>query len=138
MTVDLQKYGITPGSVLLDLAFVFSSDNQISQKWIIILSGNIDDSLIFVLTTSKVNVYLGSLRQHIKVKAKDEPCFKKDCIIEIERTDVLDVERLLKKYDEGKIKNKGRISDKLFKKILEEIAECPVIPEYIKENLSEF
>jgi len=133
---ELLYYNIRARSVLLDLDFMFPGDEESSSKWIIVLSDNlIEGDIIFTLTTSQTGTYSGSFRHHIKVKSAEEPCFERDCIIEIERTHPADVEKILSKCKSGRIKHKGFISERLLNQIFEEIAECSTIYEYIKEGL---
>jgi len=131
----LKGFKILGGAVLLDLDFVFSSDGTRTPKWIIILSDNFDENIIFTLTTSQLKTYSGSYRQHIVVKHGEESCFDKDCIIEIERTDTVDPEKILAKYKAHRLIHKGFISKKLMDRIIMEIAECDVIPDHIKESI---
>ena len=134
--IELQSYNIRARAVLLDLEFVFPGDEECTPKWIIVLSDNlIEGDIIFTLTTSQAGTYSGSFRHHILVLKIDEPCFEKDCVIEIERTHPADVEKLLEKCKAGKIKHKGYISERLLNLIFNEIAECSTIYEYIKDGL---
>lgn len=133
---ELTRYKIQAKAVLLDLDFIFPGDNNSTPKWIIILSDNlIEGEIIFTLTTSQINTYTGSFRQHIKVSKTEESCFDKDTIIEIERTYPAEVEKILSKCISGRIIHKGFISENLLKRIYDEIAECETIYEYIKDGL---
>jgi hypothetical protein len=133
---ELQSFNIRAGAVLLDLDYIFPGDEVGAPKWIVVLSNNlINENIIFTLTTSQVKTYTGSFRHFLLVKQSDEQCFEKDCIIEIERTQFIDVEIILNKYKSKRIIHKGFISEKLLNRIFDEIAECPAIPEYIKEDI---
>jgi len=132
---ELQSLNIRAGAVLLDLDFAFQ-DGKTSPKWVIVLSDNLlGDNIIFTLTTSQVNTYSGSLRRHIFVKKTEEKCFEKDCIIEIERTFPMAGNIFLNKFRSKRIEHKGFISESLLKHILNEIAECDTVSEYIKISL---
>jgi hypothetical protein len=133
---ELRSYNIRERAVLLDLDFSFPGDKCITPKWIIILSDNlIEGEIIFTLTTSQAETYSACFRQHLSINKDDETCFEKDTIIEIERTHPADVGKLLDKCRNKRIKHKGYISEKLLKRIYDEIAECPTIYEYIKQGL---
>jgi|GEM_PF-2453014 hypothetical protein len=136
LPAELHTFKVRAKAVLLDLDFIFPGDDEVTPKWIIVLSDNlIEGNIIFTLTTSQTGTYSGSFRHHITVKKVDEPCFEKDCIIEIERTHPVDVENILNKCKSGRILHKGFISDNLLRQIFNEIAECPTVYEYIKDGL---
>ena len=136
MIKELQSFNIRAGAVLLDLDYIFSGDEESTPKWIVVLSDNlVNENIIFTLTTSQVKTYTDSFRHFLLVKQSDEQCFEKDCIIEIERTQFINVEKILNKCKSKRIIHKGFISEKLLKQIFNEIAECSDIPEYIKEGI---
>jgi len=135
MQIELKSVGIKARAVFLDKGYVFI-DGRRKAKWIIILSDNVtDDGIVFTLTTSQVATYTDSFRDYILVKKEDEPCFEKDCVIEIERTDFIESSILLNKYKSQCLEYKGDISQELFERILDKIAECYSIQEHIKKGL---
>ena len=136
MIKELQSFNVRAGAVLLDLDYIFTGDDVASPKWIVVLSDNLwNENIFFTLTTSQVKTYTDSFRYFLLVKQSDEQCFEKDCIIEIERTQFMNAEIILNKCKSKRIIHKGFISERLLEQIFDEIAECPAVPEYIKNAI---
>jgi len=135
MIDEFKAFNIRARAVLIDYKYKFP-DGVCKPKWIILLSDNLpEENIIFTLTTSQVGTYTGSFKDYLIVKKTDDECFDKDCIIEIERTDIIDANLILKKCKSNDIIHKGFISEKLFRQILEKIAECYSINNIIKDKL---
>ena len=125
----LSKF-IEAGAVFRDSNFIFS-DGESKPKWFVVLSDKIiDNSYIYCLTTSQVDTYLGSYSTFIKCK---DPVFGKDIIIEIERIDVMNINKIKTKYEDGIIEYKGTLEQALLDEIKEEIENSERIEEFFKD-----
>jgi len=112
---------IRAGMVLRDEQFIFT-DGEIKAKWIVILSNEIkENNYIYCLTTSQKHTYKNSYSDYV---ISDDPVFPiAECIIEVERINLLKLNSIKRKYENGIIQYKGYLKEKTLKKVFEKIDE---------------
>jgi len=122
---------IKAGSILIDKKYKFN-DGSVKTKLLLILSNKIiGNSYIFCLTTSQKRIYPGS---YADFYVTNDPAFDRETIIEIERIDLLPIECVKEKYNNGElvIKRRNKLAPEELSKILDKIQDAKRIPAYKK------
>jgi len=121
------------GAVLRDAKFVFP-DGEVDAKWIVLLTGEVENGHIFCLTTSQRGTYKNSIVPHYI--SKNTAVFDiTPSIIETQRIDIVETKTLEAKYNCNDLEYKGCLSSVEIEAISELIYDDKTISEILKQMI---